>query len=90
MSMLYKAPGPHFCDGHMVDYIVVPMDEDEATVAKGWFRTIPEALEAAKGVRDSVVTPEKEVAATEPEAPKETEVPKRRGRPPKAANVDKA
>jgi hypothetical protein len=46
MSMLYKAPGPHFCDGSMVDYIVVPDHLDDETVASGWFRTIPEALAA--------------------------------------------
>jgi hypothetical protein len=50
MSMLYKAPGPHFCDGSMVDYIVVPDDLDDETVAAGWFRTIPEALAAVAPV----------------------------------------
>lgn len=55
MSMLYKAPGPHFCDGHMVDYIIVDMEQDDEFVADGWFRTIPEALEAAAG---SVVSDE--------------------------------
>ena len=48
MSMLYKAPGPHFCDGSMVDYIVVADSLDDETVAAGWFRTIPEALAAAE------------------------------------------
>ncbi len=50
MSMLYKAPGPHFCDGSMVDYIVVPDHLDDETVASGWFRTIPEALAAVAHV----------------------------------------
>ncbi len=50
MSMLYKAPGPHFCDGSMVDYIVVPDQLDDETVASGWFRTIPEALAAVAPV----------------------------------------
>jgi hypothetical protein len=50
MSMLYKAPGPHFCDGAMVDYIVVPDHLDDETVASGWFRTIPEALAAVAPV----------------------------------------
>lgn len=47
MQMLYKAPGPHFCDGSMVDYIVVPLDLVDQTIALGWFATIPEALAAA-------------------------------------------
>ena len=50
MSMLYKAPGPHFCDGSMVDHIVVPDHLDDETVASGWFRTIPEALAAVAPV----------------------------------------
>jgi hypothetical protein len=50
MSMLYKAPGPHFCDGSMVDYIVVPDHLDDETVASGWFRTIHEALAAVAPV----------------------------------------
>lgn len=47
MQMLFKAPGPHFCDGSMVDYIVVPLDFVDKTIALGWFATIPEALAAA-------------------------------------------
>lgn len=47
MQMLFKAPGPHFCDGSMVDYIVVPLDLVDKTIALGWFATIPEALAAA-------------------------------------------
>ena len=57
MQMLYKAPGPHFCDGSMVDYIVVPLDLVDDTVALGWSLTIPEALaaaEAAKPVAEEV------------------------------------
>jgi hypothetical protein len=50
MSMLYKAPGPHFCDGSMVDYIVVPDHLDDETEASGWFRTIPEALASVEPV----------------------------------------
>lgn len=48
MQMLFKAPGPHFCDGSMVDYVVVPLDMVDATVALGWFLTMPEALAAAE------------------------------------------
>lgn len=51
MQMLYKAPGPHFCDGSMVDYIVVPLDLVDDTVALGWSLTIPEALAAAEDAK---------------------------------------
>lgn len=47
MQMLYKAPGPHFVDDSMVDYIIVPLDLVDKTIALGWFATIPEALAAA-------------------------------------------
>jgi len=46
--MLYKAPGPHFCDGAMVDHIIVADELDDETEAAGWFRSIPEALAAAE------------------------------------------
>lgn len=49
MQMLYKAPGPHFVDGSMVDYIIVPLDLVDKTIALGWFATIPEALASAAG-----------------------------------------
>lgn len=55
MQMLYKAPGPHFCDGSMVDYIVVPLDLVDDTVALGWSLTIPEALAAAEAVKTEEV-----------------------------------
>lgn len=77
MSMLYRAPGPHLCDGHMVDYIVVDDSQDEATVKQGWYRTIPEALSALQ-------PPEEHKPAAE------VVEPKRRGRRKVAGDVDQA
>lgn len=84
MSMLYKAPGPYFCDGHMVDYVVVDMDQDEEYIAQGWFRSIADAVAAkeSKPADSVVVTPAEKVEVAAIEAPK------RRGRPPKVSNVD--
>lgn len=48
MSMLFKVPGPHLADGVMFEYIVVPDDQDDATAEAGWFKSLPEAAEAAK------------------------------------------
>ena len=84
MSCLYKVPGPHFSDGHMVDYIVVDMDQDEEYIAQGWFRSIADAVAAkeSKPAESVVVTPAEKVGVAAIEAPK------RRGRPPKVSNVD--
>jgi len=59
MQMLYKAPGPHLLDGSQVDYIVVPPDMVDETIALGWFATIPEALAAVVPAAE----PETEVPA---------------------------
>lgn len=48
MSMLFKVPGPHLADGVMFEYIVVPDDQDDATADAGWFKSLPEAAEAAE------------------------------------------
>lgn len=67
MQMLYKAPGPHLCDGSMVDYIVVPLDLVDDTLALGWFATIPEALAAAAGPAESDDVPADDAPVTRAE-----------------------
>jgi hypothetical protein len=74
MSMLYKAPGPHFCDGSMVDYIVVPDHLDDETVASGWFRTIPEALAAVVPVVASEPVSEASEVASDDAPPTRAEM----------------
>lgn len=54
-KMLYKAPGPHDCHGHMLDYRVVD-DAKELKEAKssGWHETTTGAVEAvAKAAADA-------------------------------------
>lgn len=69
MQMLYKAPGPHFVDGSMVDYIVVPLDLVDKTIALGWFSTITEALAAvATAEPDDVPADDAPVTRAELEA----------------------
>jgi hypothetical protein len=46
--MLYKAGGKHEIHGGKFDYIVVDESEVEAKLKEGWFKTTPEALEAAQ------------------------------------------
>lgn len=69
MQMLFKAPGPHFCDGSMVDYVVVPLDMVDQTIAMGWFATIPEALAAVAAAEpDDVPADDAPVTRAELEA----------------------
>jgi len=49
--MRYKCPGPHTFDGVSVDYVIVDRKDVEAIEAEGWFKTIPQAVEAAKPVK---------------------------------------
>lgn len=67
MQMLYKAPGPHFCDGSMVDYVVVPLDMVDQTIAIGWFATIPEALAAAAAAAEPDDVPADDAPVTRSE-----------------------
>jgi hypothetical protein len=88
MSMLYRYPGSVYCDGHMVDHITVPDTEDDSTVALGWFRTIAEAIAVHESKTAVPVVSEPVTAEEKAEVVAPIEAPKRRGRPPKAANVD--
>lgn len=67
MQMLYKAPGPHFCDGSMVDYVVVPLDMVDQTIAMGWFATITEALAAAAAAEQDDEVPADDAPVTRSE-----------------------
>lgn len=57
--MLYKHPGKHKIHGDKFDYVVVPEDEVESTIKKGWYKTTPEAKKNSK-VIDVKVNSEKE------------------------------
>lgn len=48
-TMLYRAPGPHECDGYRFDFIVVPDAQVEAKLADGWHRSYVDACDTAKG-----------------------------------------
>lgn len=67
MQMLFKAPGPHFCDGSMVDYVVVTLDMVDQTIAMGWFATIPEALAAAAATAEPDDVPADDAPVTRAE-----------------------
>ena len=42
--MLYKPNGGYQVDDGFVDYIIVHDDDVDATIADGWFKTPPEAI----------------------------------------------
>lgn len=41
--MLYKCPGPHFLHGIKCDYIIVPSNQADQWIAKGWSYSPAEA-----------------------------------------------
>lgn len=64
-TMLYKSPGPHNINGDMVDHKVVENDKIEKALDDGWFRTIPEAVEASESESEVGALDPKESTITE-------------------------
>lgn len=46
--MLFKVPGPHKTHEGAYDYTIVDETKVDETLKDGWFKTLPEAIEAAK------------------------------------------
>jgi hypothetical protein len=50
--MLYRHPGPHEIHCDKFDYVIVPGDQVEKTIAAGWYRTTGEAKVASQKAAD--------------------------------------
>lgn len=62
-TMLFRHPGPHKQDSVSFDYVIVPDEDIDATVADGWSRSVPAAKAAFDGKQAHAAEP---VADTPP------------------------